>query len=261
MITTVLASKIYDENQLYYVEDYMRTLFKGLSVKLEKIEITPYYWIQVTLSGEDEKVALNLLEREIGLGPTHICHLKKFSSLKGYIANLTKSREEISIDIGFAHPKMLNAKIPLQCLQAQLVDGRKIALQKIAELYGFSENTPVIIKVTGLHEDVIEAELAENQLATYRKWIKTLFDRLLILGAPVQEVRKAIKYARCQNDIITVDSLGLFEHAIVCKLGTDAVGLMPKLGKKLPNAIFSIFSPRKILEFLPDTITKFAPFH
>jgi len=52
--------------------------------------------------------------------------------------------------------------------------------------------------------------------------------------------------------------LGLFEHAIVCKLGTDAAGLIPKIGKKLWSAKFSVFSPKRIIEFLGDYSMSFA---
>jgi hypothetical protein len=254
MIAAVLASKIYNENQLSYAEEHLKTLLKGLNVKIENIEITPNSRIQVALSGEDEKAALKLLEKEFGLSPTHVNDLKKFLSVKGYIASLEKSMEEVFIDIGVIHPKMLHAKLPLQRLQAQLADGRKIALRKIAELYGFSDNMPVTVKVTSLNGDNIEVELAEAQLTTYKRWIKSVLDRLLVIGASVQEVRNAVKYARCQNDIITIEPLGLFEHAVVCKIGTDAVGLIPKIGKELSNAMLSIFAPKRVLELLPNTI-------
>ncbi|MEM2440636.1 MAG: DUF2110 family protein, partial [Candidatus Bathyarchaeia archaeon] len=234
MITVVLASKIYTEKQLPNVEEHLKTLFKGLKVKLESIEITTDSRIQVAFSGEDEKAALRLIEKEVGLSPTRIENLRRFSTVRGYIANLGKSKE-VSVDIGVTYPKTLNATVPLQRLQAQLADGRRIALQKIAELYSLSTNMPITVKVTSLSENSIEAELAQAQLSTYRKWIKSIFDRLIILGASIQEVRKAIKHAGCQNDIITVESLGLFEHAVVCKLGTDAIGLIPKVGKHLQN--------------------------
>jgi hypothetical protein len=42
----------------------------------------------------------------------------------------------------------------------------------------------------------------------------------------------------------------MFEHALTCKLGTDAAGLIPKIGKKLPSATFSIFNGRRIQGFL-----------
>jgi hypothetical protein len=42
----------------------------------------------------------------------------------------------------------------------------------------------------------------------------------------------------------------MFEHALTCKLGTDAAGLIPKIGKKLPSATFSVFNASRIERFL-----------
>ena len=251
MTTVVLSSKIYDADQLAYVEGYLKTLFKGLMVKIENIEITVDGRIQVVFHGEDGKVALNYLEKEVGLSPIRLEALKKFSTVKGYITKL--GVDEISVDIGVIFPKTLDASVPLQRLQAQLADGRKIAMQRMAELYGLTENMPLTVKITSLCEDHVEADLAETQLATYKRWVKTLFDRLMVLGASQSETWKAIKNARCQSDIITIEPLGLFEHAIVCKLGTDAVGLIPKIGKHLPNTKLEVFKPKMILEFFGAT--------
>jgi hypothetical protein len=96
--------------------------------------------------------------------------------------------------------------------------------------------------------------MAENQLKLYKKWIKSLLDRLIVLGASQQEIKKALRDTKCQNDIVGIEQLGLFEYAITCKLGTDAVGLIPKIGKKLLNTVLTVFSPKKISEFLPNVI-------
>jgi len=44
--------------------------------------------------------------------------------------------------------------------------------------------------------------------------------------------------------------LGWLEHAIVCKLGTDAVGLIPAVGRFLRTATLAPFSPRKIRQII-----------
>ncbi|MEM2202553.1 MAG: DUF2110 family protein [Candidatus Bathyarchaeia archaeon] len=250
MIAVVLSTKIYSEDQLTHVEDYLRMLFKGLVVRVENLEITVDNRIQVAFQGEDEKAALNLLEKEVGLSPTSLGALKKFSTAKGYIAKLSEGY--ITVDVGVVFPKTLEATVPLQRLQAQLADGRKIATKKIAELYGLTENMPVTVKITSLGKDSIEAELAETQLTTYRRWIKSLFDRLIVLGASQQEIRKAIKNARCQGDITTIESMGLFEHTVACKLGTDAVGLIPKIGKHLQNVKLEALKPKTIINFFEN---------
>jgi len=44
--------------------------------------------------------------------------------------------------------------------------------------------------------------------------------------------------------------LGMFEHVLTCKLGTDAAGLIPKIGRILKNAKFAVFNPKKLKKFL-----------
>jgi hypothetical protein len=51
------------------------------------------------------------------------------------------------------------------------------------------------------------------------------------------------------RDTVGIEALGFFERAIVCKLGTDAVGLISKVGRNLKNATFAVFSPKKVLDF------------
>ena len=48
------------------------------------------------------------------------------------------------------------------------------------------------------------------------------------------------------RDIIGTEALGLFEHALTCKLGTDAAGLIPKIGRYMRNSVFIVFSPEKV---------------
>lgn len=252
MTTAVLASKIYNKNQLITVDEHLKTLFKGLKVQIENIKLTTNNWIKLDFSGEDEKAALSYIEKEFGICPNHIENVKKFSTLKGYLTDLGESKDEIRVDIGVFYPQKSYVVIPLRRLQAQLADGRKTALSKMAELYGFLENTPIIIKITGLSENYAEAEIAEVQLATYKRWIKTLFDRLIVIGASQQEIRKALKNAKCQNDIIKIEPLGLFEHAVVCKLGTDAVGLIPKMGKHLSDAKLEAFKPKTLIDLFEN---------
>jgi hypothetical protein len=249
MPTVTLLSKIHNNHQLKLVEDYAKSTLKGLKVQIKSVEATTNNWVQITFSGEDEKAALSYIENKIGICPVHMKNLKKFSTTKGYLTSLDKNKGEIHVDVGIISPKTLCATIPLQHLQAQLADGRKIALKKLAELYGFCENLPLTVKVIELNENHIEATIAEAQLKLYKKWIKSLLDRLIILGASPHEIRKALKNSKCQNDIVEIESLGLFEYAIACKLGTDAVGLIPKIGKHLPNATLQTFNPKTLLEF------------
>ncbi|MDI6691494.1 MAG: DUF2110 family protein [Candidatus Bathyarchaeota archaeon] len=252
MPTIILLTRVYNESKLKFVDKSLKSILKGLKVETEIRGITPRGMVQINVSGEDENVALNYLDKEIGICPTSFEPLKKYSEVKGRIISLSKSRNELHVDIGITSPQIVDAAIPIQCLQAQLVDGRKIALKELIELYGFCEHLPLTVKILDVNKEksYIEAMLSEKQISHYKNWTKSLLDRLIILGPPLWEVRLASKKARVNRDAVNIEPLGIFESAVACKLGTDAVGLIPKIGKILRNSTFSVFSPKRILEFM-----------
>lgn len=252
-----LFAKAYNNSQLKLVDKFLTSTLKGLNVKTKIVGVNPRRWIQVTISGEDEKAALHYLTDEIGLCPISLEGVKKFSAMRGRVIGIDRSKDELCLDIGVYLPKIIDVSVPLQRLQAQLLDGKRVALEEIADLFGFCENLPLEIKISNIHiaNEHIEAMLSEEQLSQYRQWVRSLLDRLIILGASLEEIRLALKMARCNRDVIDVEPLGLFEYALVCKLGTDAAGLMPKIGRNLRNAALTVFNPKKVLEFLDNSAT------
>jgi len=246
-----LSAKAYNNFQLKFVDKLLKAMLRDLKVETQ-IHKFSHGWIQIAISGEDEKAALHYLAGEIGFGPKHLENLERFSTVKGYITSL--SRKELYIDMGVFSSNIVNAVVSLKSLQAQLADGRKMSLEKIAELFGFVENLPFTVKIlkVDLEKSYVEAVLSEKQLDLYRRWTKSLLDRLVVLGASFNRVEAALKRTSCNRDVVNIETLGLFENAVVCKLGTDAVGLIPKIGRRLWKADFSIFNPKKIVDFLGD---------
>jgi hypothetical protein len=252
MPTVTLHAKAYSNFQLRLVDKFLKSKIKGLNVETKICGVTPRRWVQITVSGEDEKVALNYLADEIGLCPTRLEDVERFAIIKGHIITMDKNKGELYVDIGVFSPKIIDTTIPLQHLQAQLVDGRKVAFKKIVELFGFCENLPLTVKILNVDREKnhVEAMLAEKQLNQYWNWMKSLLDQLIILGSSIYEVRSALRKAGLNRDVLNVEPLGLFEFAVTCKLGTDAAGLIPKIGKDLRSATFTVFNPKKLLEFL-----------
>jgi hypothetical protein len=230
----------------------LRFAFEGLEVEAKILGTVADRWVQIALTGEDEGIATNYVIKEIGICPSNFGNVKKLSTLNGYISTLKKNGEELSIDVGVFEPKIVHATIPLLRLQAQLVDGRKIALGKIAELFGLCKDLPVSLKITSLSEEesCIEAELSSRQIRKYAVWRESLLDRLLVLGSPLHEIEMTLEHAKLDRDVIDVESLGLLEHALTCKLGTDAAGLIPKIGRILKNAKFAVFNPKRLTNLL-----------
>jgi hypothetical protein len=257
MQTVALLAKVYNSSQLKQVDAILKTKLEGLKVTTQVVGIASRGWVQITVSGEDEKVALRWLDKEMGICPISLKNVGKFSTVKGRITALNQSKNALRLDVGLFSPEIVDATIPLQHLQAQLVDGREVALKKLAELFGFCENLPLTVKVSNINEDKkhMEAVLAEKQLMAYRNWTGSLLDRLIILGASTNEVESTVKSAGFERDIVDVEPLGMFEFAVVCKLGTDAVGLIPRTGRTLRNAALATFSPRLIRAFLESNAT------
>jgi hypothetical protein len=252
MTTLTLLTKAYNTTQLSQIDDALRILLEGLDAEAKAFPVASGKYVQITLAGEDESIAANYIAKEIGFCPTVFEKVRKFSALRGWIVNLEKNREELSIDVGVFQPKIINATVPLRYLQAQLVDGRKIALKKIGELFGFCENLPLSIKIVGKNEEEsqIEAELSYQQVEKYIAWREALLDKLLVLGVTLRDVENELEHAKLNRDVINVEPLGLFEQALTCKLGTDATGLIPKIGRALKNAKFAVFNPRNLRNFL-----------
>ena len=253
-IITVLEKK-YGRNSPEIIEKIFQNLINGLSVKLKFIDTTNRGWIKLKIEGNDETIALNLIGKRFGLAPVSLNHLKKFSVFKGKI--ISYKSEEICIDLGIHSTEVFNALIKKKTLQAQLVDGRDISFNKLIELFCLYENLPLEIKSIGKAQKklkIIEAVLSQTQISLFKNWINSRFDRLLVFGSSIFEVEKAINQSRIHRDIIRIESLGIFEQVILCKLGTDAVGLIPKLGKFLNLKFFAPFSPKKILKYVDSEV-------
>jgi hypothetical protein len=250
-IVTVLE-KLYGSGSPDTLETKYSSLCRGLKVNLEFAGTIERGWVQIDVSGEDETAALSFLDREIGLAPVSSLKVSKFSVFRGKVIFSGKNENELLVDLGVFSPKVYDAVLPVQRLRAQLADGKDFPLQKLVELFCLYDNFPLEVKVIQDpkedQEKTVEARLSEEQVSLFSSWVRSRFDRLIVLGGLFSEVERIVKLSRHYRDIIRLDSLGTLEQVIFCKLGTDAVGLIPKLGRFLPDTVLIPFSPKKILE-------------
>jgi hypothetical protein len=251
MPTVTVLEKLYGSGSPETFEKLYSSLVSGLKVQLSFAGTTNRGWIQLEVSGEDETAALSLLDREIGLAPVSLDKLKKFSVMQGKVIFSSKSEKELYVDLGVFSPKVLDAVLSGKRLCAQLADGKEVPLQELVELFCLYDNMPLEVKIVQGVEEAnknVEAGLSEAQFSLFSRWVRCRFDRLIILGSLFYDVERAVKFSRHSRDIIKIESLGVLEQVVLCKLGTDAVGLIPKLGRYLKSAVLVPFSPKKILE-------------
>ena len=252
MPTFTILEKNYGKIHHKILESVYYNLINGLSAKLNFVGTTERGWIKLDVEGDDKAIVLSLLNREIGFAPISLDVLEKFCVVKGKIIS-SKKLKGLYVDFGVPYSDPFYAFISKKWLQIQLVDGKDISFKKLVELFCLYENFPIEIKlIENAREDVniVEAILSERQLSLFKSWISYRFDRLIILGSLFSDVEKAIKASRHSRDIIKIESLGFFEHVVLCKLGTDAVGLIPKLGRQLKSGVLVPFSPKKILKIV-----------
>ena len=256
MTDLTLLVKTSSARQLKQIDDLLNSEFENLSVDIKVLGNSAGNWVRVSISGEDEVIATSYINKKIGTCPISIKKVNKFSIFKGYISKIDTATQELKVDIGIFEPKIIQATIPLAYLQAQLADGKKIDLQKISEIFGFRENLPLSIKVTRLDDEkseALKAELSASQIERMRLWYLSLLDRLIILGASQGEIETVLERTRLSRDIISIEELGLFEHALTCKLGTDAAGLVSKVGRYMRNSRFIVFNPKKLVERIGES--------
>ncbi len=256
MATLTLLVKASNAGQLKKIDDLLKSEFENLDLDVKVLGNPVNRWVQVSLSGEDEAIATSYINKNIGTCPINIKNVDKFSVLKGYISKVDPDKQELKVDVGIFEPKIIQATVPLAYLQAQLADGRKVDLKKISEVYGFHLNLPLSIKaicLNGEEDKLLQAELSTAQIEKIRLWQQSLLDRLIVLGSSTSEIEKVLERTRLNRDVIGTEALGLFEHALTCKLGTDAAGLIPKIGRYMKNSTFVIFSPKKVREFIGES--------
>jgi len=248
-----LLEKVYGAFNQRVLQDELTSLCRDLSVEARVVGQTSRGWVQVELVGEDQNIATEFLNREIGVAPTSIDKVKKFSTIKGKVTSAGEKEQELLVDIGVYIPRVYDASISVERLQSQLADGKKLSLQHLSELFCLYDFVPLHAKIIGdvtTEDAFLGAELSETQLSKFAQWMDSSFDRLMVLGATLSQVKHAIKVSGHYRDIVRVETLGLLEHAVVCKLGTDAIGLTPKLGPHLYTATLAPFSPRKIRQII-----------
>jgi hypothetical protein len=248
-----LLEKAYGSFSTRSFENMLRDLCGDLKIKVAVEGPLPRGWIKINVSGEDEAVALRLLDREIGVAPVSAKEVDGLSVLRGKVIDSAKSRTELYVDIGLSESGIYDVFVPLWRLQAQLGDGKKIPLQRLVELFCLFDFAPLSIRILSdlkREKSGCEAELSEDQLSRFSNWLGSNLDRLMVYGASSKEVVNAVERAYHFRDVSQIETLGPLEHALSCKLGTDAVGLVPKLGPHLAAANLAPFSPRKIKQLI-----------
>jgi hypothetical protein len=177
-------------------------------------------FISVTITGDDETVARNVLREEWGEVTPHL------TAGETYVGTLEHWSED-----GF----VLDAGHEIHIPTDQLGLGQGSATQ-IRERFGLVQHMPLHFVYGGEDEP---SRLAEETVDRLYDWTRGS-GRVNVNSATRGEVRATVNRAGHANDIVTVERLGLLEQSIVCKDQTDPPGLLASIGSYLPAELKAV---------------------
>ena len=250
MVKLTLLEKLYGSNWFRAKRHIQKRLFSvasGLNIFISKIGKTPRGWIQIEVTGEDIIVFKNYLKKTYGIAIEELQQIGVTNKIRGKIVDSGRIGYGIYVDIGLTSPKTIDALVPLYKLRNQLLDGRRLSVKEILKNYCLYDNIPLEINITKVDNEnmKIEAELTKNQIMRYRKWFDTDLDRVIVIGATADIVNEAIKRSRVSRDVEKIITVGILEQSIICKKGTEAPGIITKIGPNLPKVSLRAFSSKK----------------
>ena len=214
------------------------------SVKLDGF--TKKGWAQLDIQGEDSEIVRELVFRNLGQAHTDLGDIEPHGVYEGIICN--RPDDHLEVDIGIESPTPINVKIGPGALRAQLADGKALQMSEIRREYCLFPGFLTTVRITRLDRgESIDGWLADSQIERLASWIATRLDRIQVSDSYQREVEHALKRANLERDVISVEPITLTAQSVLCKLGTDAVGLIPRLGSVLRRRELNPFIPKRII--------------
>lgn len=174
--------------------------------------------------------------------------------LRGKIVDSGRAGYGVYVDVGLSTSSPMDVLMTLHGLRSHLADGKKLSLKEIIDIFCLHDDFPISVRLTelDLEGNKIWGEPSDGQLELSEDWFSTYLDRVIVLGAHSEQVMLALRRSGIQRDIAKVEELGFLEHSLLCKLGTDAPGVIKALGHFLREVPLYAFSPRKVNKALGE---------
>ncbi len=251
MRTVTILEKCYGRCAHLGLEEisrHLKRLCQGLDVEISSVECNEKDWVKVVLAGEDEEVVVSYLEKGFGLTQSTIGNVPVGGNLRGKIVDSGSVGYGLYVDLGVVDPKNIDALIPLHELRTQLAGGRKTPLREIIHTFCLFDNLTLEVAPTKVDRErpLIEARLSNSQLSVFEDWGELNLERIVVIGATSRQVKNSVVRAGHKRDVLRIEDLGLLESSVICKLGTHARGLIPKLGRFLRGVSMYVFLPKAV---------------
>jgi hypothetical protein len=229
------------------LEETLSKLRGELSASTKPVGLSAKGWAKVEIYGEDAEVATEIISRELGRAEPDLSQIEAQENYYGIVDGVDAV---LSVDIGIEKPSSPSVHLNMNGLRAQLCDGKPLSSNAIAKYYCIHRGSRLAIRITRLEPDTstLEAWLADSQIELFSHWITSRLERVQVFDCTRSSLENAIRRASLERDVISVEPSTLTSHSVVCKLGTDAIGLIPRLGAKLRKSELEPFVPKRILK-------------
>jgi len=238
--------KVEDRDFRNQLETAIRNTIGNLSATATFSSYTKEGWVTLSVTGEDAEIVTELLSQTFGTISEDASKGELHGNYRGIVEEI--STAGLGVDIGTERPRSTLVNVKLSSLQAQLADGQKISTRRIGDCYCILPQTPVSVRVTHSSPSEIEGWLADSQVSQFSRWITGGLERIQVFNCLPTHMDFAIRKTQLERDIIATEQLSLTVQSMACKVGTNAIGLIPRIGSVLRKSQLVPFIPRRIQE-------------
>jgi len=226
----------------------MNRLSSGLDVATQ-FGISGNGFVEAEVDGSDSEFFIELIKKEMRLAPQNLSEIEVNDNLKAFVRGINAKRQSIEVEIG---PVSTNVRceIAKDALIAQLCDGQAIPVDRVTQAYCIQEDSPILVRVTSIDPGrrQIEAWVSDDQVARFEQWRRERVHRIIAIGGSHDKLAETVRLSKADRDVIQIEGLSFTTNSLVCKLGTDAPGIIAKIGRHL--------SEFKLYAFLPEKLDK-----
>lgn len=202
--------------------------------------------VEIIIEGEDEVFVSNIIQNEIGI-VRDFDDLKEGETYLGKIVDVGEVGFGIFVDCGIVNPKS-EVLINLHTLREQLVSNKEVSVRDIIKAYDLIDHFPLYIKLNKIdrqNHDLL-GSLDEKTLNLFGKLLRENLEGIFFGGETKGQIKKALVSEGHLRDIASIERYGFLENIVILREGTEAPGIIAKIGKHLKGCDISAIRPKRI---------------
>lgn len=237
---------------LSMLRNEIKSLLGELNVSVQSFQTDERGRVIVTMSGDDEEFAKNLIIKEYGSCVSWsdlVCGIEYPAQL----VDVDRFGYGLYADIGLLSITPKDALIPLHRLRAQTgLKGHSV--RSITRTLVLVNDLPLTLNVVSVSpaKGEVEGALGESFLARLRKWSCDEHERVLAIGVLHEVLERVLEAAGHREDVRRIEKLGPYEFSLVCKRSTRASGIIAAIGDMLKGVPLHAFLPEKVRSLWPE---------